>query len=94
MSTDKPAIPGEALPGLFASGLEIRRHKDLGSGDMLVKNLACFAEADGAGIVPGARGPIVLTPRADSPRFRMAPSCAVATLHAVGRRRCAQAAAA
>ena len=50
---------------------------DLEAGNMLAKNLAYFAKADGAGIVLGARVPIVLTSRADSPRARMA-SCAVA----------------
>ena len=59
---------------------------DLEAGNMLAKNLAYFAKADGAGIVLGARVPVVLTSRADSPRARMA-SCAVATLHADGRRR-------
>jgi phosphate acetyltransferase len=59
---------------------------DLESGNMLAKNLAYFAKADGAGVVLGARVPIVLTSRADTPRARMA-SCAVATLHADGRRR-------
>ena len=39
---------------------------DLESGNMLAKNLAYFAKADGAGIVLGARVPIVLTSRADS----------------------------
>src|SRR5712675_159065 len=62
---------------------------DLESGNMLAKNLAYFAKADGAGIVLGARVPIVLTSRADSPRARMA-SCAVASLYADARRRRAQ----
>jgi len=66
---------------------------DLESGNMLAKNLAYFAKADSAGIVLGARVPIVLTSRADSPRARMA-SCAVATLYADARRRRAQIAAA
>jgi phosphate acetyltransferase len=66
---------------------------DLESGNMLAKNLAYFAKADGAGVVLGARVPIVLTSRADTPRARMA-SCAVATLHADGRRRRAVSAAA
>ncbi|WP_213738103.1 phosphate acetyltransferase [Bradyrhizobium sp. dw_411] len=65
---------------------------DLESGNMLAKNLAYFAKADGAGIVLGARVPIVLTSRADSPRARMA-SCAVAALYADARRRRAAAAA-
>jgi hypothetical protein len=59
---------------------------DLESGNVLAKNLASFAKADGAGIVLGARVPIVLTSRADSPRSRLA-FCAVATLYAVARRR-------
>jgi phosphate acetyltransferase len=58
---------------------------DLESGNMLAKNLAYFAKADSAGIVLGARVPIVLTSRADSPRARMA-SCAVAALYAHARR--------
>jgi phosphate acetyltransferase len=66
---------------------------DLESGNMLAKNLAYFAKADGAGIVLGARVPIVLTSRADSARARMA-SCAVASLFADARRRRAAIAAA
>src|SRR3954454_19825070 len=66
---------------------------DLESGNMLAKNLAYFAKADSAGIVLGARVPIVLTSRADSPRARMA-SCAVASLYADARRRRAPIAAA
>ncbi|MDA9450263.1 MULTISPECIES: phosphate acetyltransferase [Bradyrhizobium] len=58
---------------------------DLESGNMLAKNLAYFAKADGAGIVLGARVPVVLTSRADTPRARMA-SCAVAALYARARR--------
>ena len=66
---------------------------DLESGNMLAKNLSYFAKADGAGIVLGARVPIVLTSRADSARARMA-SCAVASLFADARRRRASIAAA
>ena len=66
---------------------------DLEAGNMLAKNLAYFAKADGAGIVLGARVPVVLTSRADSPRARMA-SCAVGTLYAHARRRLAPVAAA
>ena len=66
---------------------------DLESGNMLAKNLAYFAKADGAGIVLGARVPVVLTSRADSARSRMA-SAAVAALLADARRRVAPVAAA
>jgi phosphate acetyltransferase len=66
---------------------------DLESGNMLAKNLSYFAKADGAGIVLGARVPVVLTSRADSARSRMA-SAAVAALYADARRRHAPIAAA
>jgi phosphotransacetylase/acyl dehydratase len=52
---------------------------DLESGNMLAKQLTFLAGADAAGIVMGARVPIILTSRADSPRTRVA-SCAVAVL--------------
>ena len=54
---------------------------DLEAGNMLAKNLTFLANADAAGIVLGARVPIVLTSRADSVTTRMA-SCAVAALYA------------
>ena len=58
---------------------------DLEAGNMLAKNLTFLAMADAAGIVMGARVPIVLTSRADSVRARNA-SCAVAVLDAAARR--------
>jgi phosphate acetyltransferase len=61
---------------------------DLEAGNMLAKNLALMAKADSAGVVLGARVPIVLTSRADSVRARMA-SCAAAVLYADARRRAA-----
>ena len=61
---------------------------DLEAGNMLAKNLTFLAKADAAGIVLGARVPIILTSRADSVRARMA-SCAVAVLYADVRRRTA-----
>jgi len=54
---------------------------DLEAGNMLAKQLAYLADADAAGIVLGARVPIVLTSRADSAKARLA-SCAVAVLFA------------
>ncbi len=58
---------------------------DLEAGNMLAKNLTFLAKADAAGIVLGARVPIILTSRADSVRARMA-SCAAAVLYAHARR--------
>lgn len=65
---------------------------DLEAGNMLAKNLTFLAHADAAGIVLGARVPIILTSRADSVRTRLA-SCAVATLYAAARRNAATVAA-
>ena len=58
---------------------------DLEAGNMLAKNLSFLSGADAAGIVLGARVPVILTSRADSVRTRMA-SCAVASLLAHSRR--------
>lgn len=52
---------------------------DLESGNMLAKQLTFLAGADAAGVVLGARVPIILTSRADAERTRIA-SCAVAVL--------------
>ncbi|MBB5577162.1 phosphate acetyltransferase [Rhizobium paranaense] len=61
---------------------------NLESGNMLAKNLTFLLRADAAGIVLGARVPIILTSRADTVRARLA-SCAVAVLLAEARRRTA-----
>lgn len=54
---------------------------DLEAGNMLAKQLTFLGQADAAGVVMGARVPIILTSRADSLRTRLA-SCAVAVLMA------------
>jgi phosphate acetyltransferase len=64
---------------------------DLEAGNMLAKSLSFLAGAAAAGIVLGARVPIILTSRADSVITRLA-SCAVASLVAEARRRSAAAA--
>jgi len=58
---------------------------DLEAGNMLAKNLIFLSKADSAGLVLGARVPVILTSRADSVRSRMA-SCAAAVLYAAARR--------
>ena len=58
---------------------------DLEAGNILAKQLTFLANADSAGVVLGARVPIILTSRADSVRSRIA-SCAVAVLAAHARR--------
>jgi phosphate acetyltransferase len=57
---------------------------------MLAKSLSFLAQADAAGIVLGARVPIILTSRADSLLTRLA-SCAVAVMIASARRQSASA---
>jgi phosphate acetyltransferase len=61
---------------------------DLEAGNMLAKSLSFLAGADAAGIVLGARVPIILTSRADSLLSRLA-SCAVAVMVAAARRKAA-----
>jgi phosphate acetyltransferase len=68
-----------------AGDADILLAPDLEAGNMLAKELSFLANADAAGIVLGARVPIILTSRADSVRTRMA-SCAVAALYAHARR--------
>ena len=58
---------------------------DLEAGNMMAKMLSFLANADSAGLVLGARVPVILTSRADSVRSRIA-SCAVAVLAAHARR--------
>jgi phosphate acetyltransferase len=58
---------------------------DLEAGNILAKQLSFLAKADGAGMVLGARVPVILTSRADSVRSRIA-SCAIAMQVAHARR--------
>ena len=59
---------------------------DLEAGNMLAKSLSFLADADAAGIVLGARVPIILTSRADSVPTRLA-SCAIASLIVEAKRK-------
>ena len=61
----------------------------LEAGNILAKQLSFLANADSAGLVLGARVPIILTSRADSVRSRIA-SCGVAMLAAHARRKMIQ----
>jgi phosphate acetyltransferase len=90
---DMAAARVKGIKSEVAGRAQILVVPDLESGNMLAKNLAYFAKADSAGIVLGARVPVVLTSRADSARSRMA-SAAVAALVADARRRKAPVAAA
>ena len=85
---DPQAAKIKGIKSEVAGRAQILLVPDLEAGNMLAKNLAFLTKADAAGIVLGARVPIVLTSRADSVRTRMA-SCAVAVLYADARRRSA-----
>lgn len=68
-----------------AGDVDILVVPDLEAGNLLAKVITFLAHADGAGIVLGARVPIALTSRADTPRARLA-SCSVAAVYAYATR--------
>jgi phosphate acetyltransferase len=82
---DPEAAKIKGIKSEVAGRAQILVVPDLEAGNMLAKNLVYLAKADAAGLVLGARVPIVLTSRADSVRSRMA-SCAAAVLYAHARR--------
>jgi phosphotransacetylase len=79
ISKDAARIKG--IESEVAGEADILLVPDLQSGNMLAKQLSFLANADSAGVVLGARVPIILTSRADSVRARIA-SCGVAMLAA------------
>ena len=83
ISAESAAIKKIASP--VAGHANVLIVPNLESGNMLAKSLAILAQADAAGIVLGAKVPIILTSRADSVMGRLA-SCAVALLVAQARR--------
>jgi phosphate acetyltransferase len=85
---DPQAAETKGIRSAVAGRAQILIVPDLEAGNMLAKNLTFLLKADAAGLVLGARVPIVLTSRADSVRTRLA-SCAAAVLYADARRRAA-----
>jgi phosphotransacetylase len=85
------AARDKAIVSPVAGCADILVVPDIEAGNMLAKQLTFLAGADAAGIVLGARVPIILTSRADSERTRIA-SCALAVLMARQRLLAAQAA--
>lgn len=75
------AVRQKGIVSVVAGQADILVAPDLEAGNMLAKQLSFLAGADAAGVVLGARVPIILTSRADSERTRIA-SCAVAVLMA------------
>jgi len=85
----KQAAETKGIHSDVAGDPDILLVPDLESGNMLAKQLTFLAGAESAGLVLGARVPIILTSRADSVRSRIA-SCAVAMLVANARREALQ----
>jgi phosphotransacetylase len=86
----KEAAAVKGITSEVAGDPDILLAPDLEAGNILAKQLTFLANADSAGLVLGARVPIILTSRADSVRSRIA-SCAVAALAAHARRQRARA---
>ncbi len=82
----KEAARMKGIKSEVAGDPDILLVPDLEAGNILAKQLTFLANADSAGLVLGARVPIILTSRADNVRSRIA-SCAVAVLAAHARRR-------
>jgi len=85
----KNAARIKGIQSTVAGDPDILVAPDLEAGNILAKLLSFLANADSAGLVVGARVPIILTSRADSVRSRIA-SCAVAVLTAHARRQSLQ----
>jgi phosphotransacetylase len=86
----KEAATTKGIRSEVAGDPDILLVPDLEAGNILAKQLTFLANADSAGLVLGARVPIILTSRADSVRSRIA-SCGVAMLAAHARRQALQA---
>jgi phosphate acetyltransferase/phosphate butyryltransferase len=78
-AVSRRAAQTKGIVSPVAGDADILVAPDLEAGNMLAKQLEYLAEAKVAGIVLGARVPVVLTSRADLPDARMA-SCALAVL--------------
>lgn len=81
----KQAADTKGIKSKVAGDPDILLAPDLEAGNILAKQLSFLAHADSAGMVLGARVPVILTSRADSVRSRIA-SCAIAKLVAHARR--------
>ena len=74
------ALASKGIVSEVAGQADILLAPDLEAGNMLAKQLMHLAGAEAAGLVLGARVPIVLTSRADSPRTRVASAAAAALI--------------
>lgn len=77
---DMAAARTKGLKGSVAGRANILVVPGIDAGNMLAKQLSFISHAEGAGLVLGAKVPVILNSRSDSPMSRLA-SCAVAALH-------------
>jgi phosphotransacetylase len=85
----KEAAKIKGIQSTVAGDPDILLVPDLEAGNMLAKQLSFLANADSAGLVLGARVPVILTSRADTVRSKIA-SCGVAVLAAHAQRQALQ----
>lgn len=79
-AVDVAAARTKGLTSPVAGRAEVLVVPNIDAGNMLAKQLSYIAHAEAAGVVMGARVPVILTSRADGDMARLA-SCAVAALH-------------
>ena len=79
-AVDMAAARTKGLKGNVAGRANILVVPGIDSGNMLAKQLSFISHAEGAGLVLGAKVPVILNSRSDSPMSRLA-SCAVAAIH-------------
>jgi phosphate butyryltransferase len=77
---DLAAARGKGLRGAVAGRAEVLVVPDIDAGNMLAKLLVFLAHAEAAGVVLGAKVPVILSSRSDSAMARLA-SAAVAAIH-------------
>jgi phosphate butyryltransferase len=82
---DVAAARTKGIASLVAGRADVLVVPNLEAGNMLAKELTFVAKAEAAGLVVGARAPVMLTSRADNDRARLG-SCALAQLYEYWRR--------
>ena len=82
---DVEAARTKGIASLVAGYANVLIVPNLEAGNMLAKELSFVARAEAAGLVLGAKAPVILTSRADDDRARLA-SCALAQLYEYWRR--------
>jgi phosphate butyryltransferase len=81
-AVDMGAARTKGLKGGVPGHANILVVPNIDAGNMVAKQLSFVSHAEGAGLLLGARVPVILNSRSDSPMSRLA-SCAVALLHHV-----------